>query len=255
MLKNLVLIVVLAYLLPCLGLYFGQRKFLYFPQAAVNLSNLINSEAVEFQTDGVEINGWLLNPGKQKALLYYGGNAEQVEYNAEFFQSVLPDYSVYLMPYRGYGNSSGSPSEKALYRDAEYIYDQIKSKYNSIVVMGRSLGSGVATHMAVNRPVDKVVLVTPYDSIENVAKELYWMFPVSVLLKDKYPSWQRAKNIDVPTLILIAENDRVVLPHRSEALAEHFDSSMLTVVRIAGADHGSISLEDAYQQSIVSFLN
>ena len=112
--------------------------------------------------------------------------------------------------------------------------------------MGRSLGSGVATYVAVNRQVEKLLLVTPFDSIENVAKNIYWMFPVSLLIKDKFQSINRVKNISAKTYIFIAENDRVIPRARSEQLIAQFSGQLKDSIVISGADHNDISLYPEY---------
>ena len=253
--KTFFILVLLAYFSICLLFYIFQRSFLYFPQpTGIVDKNSFQIESIEFQNQQQILNGWILNPGKQKALLFYGGNAGVIENTIGFFSQVAPNHTVYLIPYRGYGENSGQPTEKSLYSDALSIYDQIKEQYESIDLMGRSLGSGVATYVAVNRPVGQLILSTPYDSIENVAKGLYPFLPVSLLAKDKYLSIDRAPKVSAKTLILFAENDRVIPRERSEALAEKFDQSLLTKVIIARAGHNDISGYSRYVESVQAFL-
>jgi hypothetical protein len=249
--KTLLVLVISSYLLGCGVLYLGQRKLLYYPQPAATMPGL---QAVSFEHDDITLRGWIVNPRRDKALLYYGGNAEQIEYNADFFQSQVAGYSVYLVPYRGYGRSEGKPSEAALYADAEFVYDQVKDHHSAVVVMGRSLGTGVATYMAVKRPVAKVVLVSPYDSIENIAKANYWMIPAAWLLQDKYLSWQCAPEISVPTLIVYTESDQVVSAAHTEALIKQFNSDLLTVVRVDNADHATIANKSQFVTAVSEFL-
>lgn len=249
--KTFLITLVVFYLVLCAVIYASQRRLLYFPQLPVQFAG---EQEITFDSNGETLRGYLLNPGQEKALLYYGGNAEQIEYNMDLFKS-LSNYSVYLVAYRGYGNSTGTPTEVDLYHDALLIYDAIKSDYSGISVMGRSLGSGVATYVAANRPVEKVVLVTPYDSVENVAKGIYWMFPVRLLIKDKYLSWQRAREIQSPTLVLFADNDEVIPRANTENLLTHFSVGVAKSQTIAGVSHGSISANEQYQQTIFNFLH
>ena len=255
-LKALLMLIAGSYLLVCVLLYFGQRKLLYYPQPATpQLSQRLSAVSdVEFFVGDITLRGWLVNPGRRRALLYYGGNAEQIEYNADFFRSQLTDYSVYLIPYRGYGNNGGTPSEKALYQDAEKIFAAIQPQYQSISVMGRSLGSGIATYIAARLPVEKVVLVSPYDSIAKVAQGLYWMIPVKLLLRDKYNSLARAAKISVPTLIVYTDADQVVPARHTLALAEQFNPNLVTVVNIANADHASIGNQLLFESAVTQFF-
>ncbi len=239
------------YLGLCLMLFLLQRKFLYFPQPA---APEISASQISFETDGVQLHGWVVNPGRPKALLYYGGNAEGIENNITFFEKVLPSYSVYLIPYRGYGNSTGQPTEEHLYHDALHVYDRIKINHEQIALMGRSLGSGVATYVAVKREVDTLLLVTPFDSIVNVAKSVYWMFPVSLLIKDRFESVERVDDITADTYIFIAEYDRVIPRVRTERLIEQFGEQLKAVFLIPGADHNDISMYPGYVAGVQQAL-
>ncbi|MFT6984936.1 MAG: alpha/beta superfamily hydrolase [Psychromonas sp.] len=241
--KNTMVKIVLFYIGLCLILFITQRKFLYFPQPATAVSGVTE---IQFNTDGEQLNGWVVNEGRAKALIYYGGNAESIENNIAFFEAVLPDYSVYLIPYRGYGNSTGDPSEAHLYQDALHIFDRVKVNHQQISLMGWSLGSGVATYVAANRQVEKLILVTPYDSIVNVAKSVYWMFPVSLLIKDKFQSIKRVKNISAKTYIFIAENDGVIPRARSEQLIAQFTDQLIDSTLVRGASHNDISQYPEY---------
>lgn len=241
------------YVALCTALFLVQRKMLYIPQPAMDLSSDINQ--IEFDAGGVKLQGWVINPGNEKALQYFGGNAEQIEQHVEFFKSVLPQYTVYLVPYRGYGNSEGQPAEKDLYRDAEIVYDTIAKNHTAVSLIGRSLGSGVATHIAASRPIEKLVLITPYDSIQNVAQQRYWMFPMGLVLRDKHLSWKRADRINAPTLVLLAENDTIIPHKNSENLVTHFSPGLATVVTVAGSAHNDISSFPRYRDAIASHLN
>lgn len=251
--KILLLVIFLVYSSMCAALFFLQRKILYYPQPAMDLPADISR--VEFAGNGVVLRGWVLNEKQAKAVLYYGGNAEQIEQHVEFFRTALPDYTVYLVPYRGYGNSTGSPAEQDLYRDAQLVYDSVSKNHTAVAVIGRSLGSGVATYLATTRPIEKLVLITPYDSIENVAKEKYWMFPMGLIVRDKYLSWRRAGDIKVDTLVLLAGNDTIIPRQRSENLIEHLPSQRVSVVDIPEAMHNDISTFPKYREAIRAHLN
>lgn len=249
--KSILLAFLVVYLGCCALLYFGQRSLLYFPQRGAKVAGVAT---IGFIHDGIELNGWIVNSGQDKALLYFGGNAEQIQQNITFFRRLLPHHSVYFIAYRGYGQSTGTPGEAELYRDALHIYDQLIKQHRSISLLGRSLGSGVATYVAAWRQVDKLILVTPYDSIENVAKANYWMFPVSWLLRDKYDSLARVPWISAKTLVLVAENDRVIARQHSNNLIAAFAPPQLASRVIKGAEHNTIDHYSEYSESISSFL-
>jgi len=245
--KSLLITVVVSYVLIALAIYSLQRRLMYFPQPVSNVYGEMNTS---FVVDGIQRHGWVLNEGQAKALIYYGGNAESIEANIPLFTSVIPNHTIYLIPYRGYGNDSGTPTEKALYSDAMQIFQSVESKHDSISLMGRSLGSAIATYVAAHRQVDKLILVTPFDSIENVVKDIYWMFPVSWLLKDRYQSADRAKEITAKTYIFIAEEDRVITRVRTERLIAMFSDQLTEVVVVNGADHNTISQFPSYASGL-----
>ncbi|TQV85746.1 alpha/beta hydrolase [Exilibacterium tricleocarpae] len=251
--KGFFITVLVGYVLLCLLLGLSQRRLLYFPQAAEPVRQ---AEGISFDNAGIMLRGWVLNPGRDRAVLYYGGNAENVEYNIDFFRAVLPEYSVYLIPYRGYGNSDGSPSEAGFYSDALYIHDQVRPRHTSVALIGRSLGSGVATYVAAERDVERVLLVSPFDSVENLAKQRFRIFPVGLLLVDKYRSYERARRIDAPVLVLIAENDQVVPRPRTDALLAAFTpEQQVEAVVIKNAGHNDISGFAQYSSQVRNFFS
>ncbi|MCW8837252.1 MAG: alpha/beta hydrolase [Thiovulaceae bacterium] len=207
-----------------------------------------------FKIDGELIHATLVNSEKDIAIIYFGGNAEDVDYNYSKFSKVFSKYTVYLVQYRGFANSSGIPTEKNLYSDALYIYDYLKKKYKSITVIGRSLGSGVATYLASKREVKKLILVTPFDSIENIAKSRFNIYPISLMLRDKFDSLSRIKDIKSPTLIIYAQNDETVKKERTDNLVKEFPNSQLIIKTVKDAGHSSILEHESYYIYMKEFL-
>ena len=238
------------YILGAMYLYAFQQYLLYPTQPAFPhpYQNIV------FQHEGESINVIVLNPECEKAVLYFGGNAEAVSQSVHDYANDYADYCLYFVEYRGYGNSTGTPSEKGLYADALHIYDQLKQKHDNITIIGRSLGTGVATHLASNRAIDKLVLITPYDSIENIARDRYPFFPISILLKDKHDSITRVKNIKAKTLIFTAENDATIPANRSAPMIEAFPTAQASVTHILNVDHNSILQHPTYHQTLQHFL-
>lgn len=245
-------IVVLSYLGFGLYLYIAQRSFIYFPVAERNASDV----RVEHLTiDGESIKVWVLGPDSDRAVIYFGGNAEDVYGNAAGLRAVLPEHTSYLVNYRGYGGSSGSPTEARLFSDALAIYDIFRERHAQIAVIGRSLGSGVATYLASQRDVQRLVLATPHDSALAIAQEMYPVYPVSLLLKDRYESVRYAPLIQAPTLIIVAEDDRIIPRRHSNRLAEAFVPGLAELVVIANAGHNGLSGHQQYWHEFGRFLS
>ena len=162
-----------------------------------------------------------------------------------------------LMNYRGYGASEGTPSESALFNDALFVYEALANSTahnGKIVAFGRSLGSGVAVYLSTHRRIDALVLVTPYDSVRNVARRRFSWLPVSRLLRHPFDSLALAPSLDLPALFLVAEYDEVIpIPH-AKNLAEAWGGTMQWVL-IEDATHNSIGAEPDYWLSIRRFFN
>jgi pimeloyl-ACP methyl ester carboxylesterase len=234
---KILLFAVALYAIACLFLYFKQRDILFF---AMPENNQVDASVLWLETEDARLKIWQFNEGKD-AILYFGGNAEAVEQNIVDFRHLFKDFTVYLVNYRGYGGSSGSPSEKALFDDALAIFDELKKDHDIIHVIGRSLGSGVGCYLAQQKPVKKLVLLTPYDSVQNVAQSHYPLFPVKWLIKDKFDSISRAGFITSPVLVLMAENDKVVPLQHSQNLIQALTATTVESHIINGTQHNNIT--------------
>jgi pimeloyl-ACP methyl ester carboxylesterase len=250
LLKVLCGLLLVLYLAGGCLLYIYQRDVMYFPTPQLNH----DFEIEQFSSGDVRVDVVVLNRGKMNAIIYFGGNGEQVVHNAHDFEAIFGDYTIYLVNYRGYGGSTGFPTENGIYSDAHKIYDSIAKQYNSVSVIGRSLGTGVSTYLASTRDISKMVLITPYDSILNVAKNKYPIYPISILLKDKYISVSRVQDIKSSVLILVAGHDAVVPSENSEALIGAFPPSQIRVEKFKGAGHNSISNDSRYYPLLVDFF-
>lgn len=248
--KSLFIILLATYTSFSAVLYFFQSDFLYHPQK--KSSNSLEEKL--FKNGKVSIFTTLANKGKEKAIIYFGGNFENVEYNYVNFSNAFKDHTSYLVQYRGYLSSTGKPSQKALYSDALHVYDHIKNKYKEIVVIGRSLGSGIAGYLASKRDVKKLILVTPYDSVENVAKDMFKILPISLMLKDKYNLASKVSSINSNTLIIYVEDDKVISNKRTKELIKKFPKKQLSVKILQHETHNSILSSQEYYTYMKKFI-
>lgn len=246
---SLVALVLVGYLATCAALYFAQRSLIYHPQPARGASP---HPALRLAVDGAELTVATAPAAGPRALLYFGGNAEDVTAGLAQLARDFPGHALFLMHYRGYGGSTGSPSEAALQSDALALYDRVRASHPDIVVVGRSLGSGVAVRLASERPVRALVLVTPYDSLVGIAARQFPVFPVRWLLKDRFDSHRYAPNVSAPTLLIAAEHDEVIPAASTARLAASFRPGVARLEVIAGSGHNTISLSPAYAQALRS---
>lgn len=239
-----------VYLLIGTLLFILQRKLIYFPTPTV----LHNYTEEIFDNQQQSISVITLNKNSDTAILYFGGNAESVAHTAKEFAPNLSPLALYLVNYRGYGSSTGSPSELALYSDALTVFDRLTQRHKSVIVMGRSLGSGIATYVAANRAVDKLILITPYDSIESIAQKRFPIYPMPLLLRDKFHSAKQAKEIQAEVLMMIAEHDSVIPREHSDRLANSFSKTNPLLLIMANTNHNTVSHAPTYFDQIKSFI-
>lgn len=176
-------------------------------------------------------------PDSSKLLIYFGGNADDATRIFNYLSPSL-DMHVIALNYRGYQKSNGKPSQNAIFKDALKIYDEF-AKGREVVVMGRSLGTGVAMFLASKRVVEDLILITPYDSIREVAKSKYPIFPVKYLIKHPFDSTAYANDIKVPVYIVEVIGDKVVPNENTKKLLAKLDNIAFHS-KIKDVTHGNV---------------
>ena len=225
-----------AYVAFCFYLWFAQRSYIYYPTGRI-----AGVPSFVLQRGNADLVVSMNAAERRDAVLYFGGNAEDVSESIAQLSAAFPDADIYAMHYRGYGGSTGRPSESALVADGFALYDRIANSHRAVTIVGRSLGSGVAVQVAADRPVERLVLVTPYHSIVELAAQHFSLFPVKLLLRERYESWRYAGNLKVPVTLIVAGNDQVIPAESSSKLARSFPEGQARVVVIPGADHNDVS--------------
>jgi len=259
-------IVLVVIILFAAMLYFRQDGMIFLgaklsPNSFKELLNRFPHSKIRITTaDGIELHGWYLQGnGDEPAplLIYFGGNAENIAHML-FEQNHFKGYSLLLMSYRGYGLSGGKPSQKALCNDALFLYDHFSAKpeidAGRILLMGRSLGSGVAVHLASRRSAERVILISPFDSMTALAKEFYPWFPVSLLLKHPFDSLSLAPSIKVPLLIITGSHDNIITPQRSKVLLQAWGGKT-QLVEIDGVGHNELGHQLQFWEVIEDFID
>lgn len=253
MLKTIGIILLVGislYTILCGYLYLIQRSILYYPTPPTQSK----ADIFTYTSENHSLEVFRLERHKPQAVLYFGGNAEDVSQSVDNLALLFPHHTIFLPSYRGYGNSGGKPSEQALLADGLALYDLLKDDYPDITLFGRSLGSGIAVHIASRRTAKKMILATPYDSLASIASHYYPFIPVGLLLHDRFDSLGKVHSVNIPTLVLIAEHDEVIPRRNSENLAAALKQDKTTVTVIAGTGHNTIDLSPAYRQAIQTFM-
>lgn len=231
----------------CLLLFVTQRSLIYLPQPSA-----LGSPATTFRLPGAEVEVLVSFRPRDgaKALLYFGGNAEDVSLSLPSFAEDFPAHAIYLLHYRGFGGSGGTPSEEAIQKDALALFDAVYAEHPEVVVVGRSIGSGVAARLASRRPVSRLVLVTPLYSLQELAARAYPYIPVSWLLRDKFETWRYAPLVTAPTVLVVAGNDEIVPRASAERLQASFGKGGALLRIIPGARHNTISESPRYLEAL-----
>ena len=241
MLFFLLLMPAVLYLLACVGIYLSQRSLIYHPVPAHTAA-----PAMQVAVDGASLRVSTRVLAAPDAIIYFGGNAEDVSGSRAMLAQAFPQHALYLMHYRGYGGSTGKPTEAALFADARVLFDKVHASHPNVTLIGRSLGSGVALHLASERPAVRVVLVTPYDSLADIGARHYPWLPVRWLMTDKFDSWRYVPKVSVPVTAIVAERDEIIPRANTDRLLARFPSGQLRSVVISGAGHNDVSEDPAY---------
>ncbi|MEM7019404.1 MAG: alpha/beta hydrolase [Pseudomonadota bacterium] len=266
LIRMTLLILVLVPLAISVMLYWFQDNMIFFPAPLADDRRTAlerhwpDSEINLIMKDGTELHGWYVKPNPPTQppyplVIYFGGNAEEVSAMLPEI-SRLPNHAFLLLNYRGYGLSRGRPGEEALYQDALEIYDQFTARADIdryyTLAMGRSLGSGVAVHLASQRQLRGVILVSPYDSVLDVAQQAYPWLPVSLLLRHRFDSLSKAPTIEIPMLALTAVKDRVIPPMHSRRLIDAW-GGVIYQTELQNVGHNTIQDHAQYWLVIRAF--
>jgi uncharacterized protein len=237
---------------PLAALLAPVARRLVYPGAATRLP--AERTDLELHVEGISLRGWAVSPGREHALVYYGGNGEGLDWLVPELGTRFPDHTSYLVAYRGYGASEGRPGERVLTRDALAVFDHAAARHpGRIDVVGRSLGSGVAMQVAVRRPVERLVLITPFDSLIATAADLFPRLPMRHLLQDRWDSAAVAHRLRARTLVVRAGRDAVVRPPRTDRLIEVLPTDT-AVLDLPDAEHATLHEDPAYWPTIGDFL-
>ncbi len=252
--KSLILI-----LLSGILLYFGAVIYLYVTQD----NKIFNrkwakpyeptiAKKITFKTsDGIVLEGAYIENGKNLPLvLYFSGNANNVIEFVDKTASKIKHYNFIGFNYPGYAGSKGKPCEKCILKYALEIFD----KYKPEIIIGRSLGSAVAAYVASKRKIKKLVLITPFDSIVNIAKSRYPFLPVEKLVKYKFNEVKWIKNIKAPVNVLLVKNDNVVPQKNISNLLKNIKNLNKKTV-VSGIKHGNIYEYKNFNKILTELLN
>ena len=250
MLFILIIICTSVYMGICAFFFFTQRSFIYFPRQQQNHT----VDQIQVNTDQSVVRLSVSNPKSTRAILYFGGNAEDVSLSLPEYARRISGVAIYMVHYRGYGGSTGSPSEAGIRHDSLAIYRHLRDKHSDVLVMGRSLGTSLAIGVAAQFEPKGLLLITPFDSIQAIAQRVAPFLPIRLLLSDPYRSIDLVSDIQCPTLVLAASDDEIIPKENTLRLVKKFQSETATLQVIPETDHNSISNCALYWSSVCHFI-
>ena len=236
---------------------FEFQSHLIFPTHAVPSAGPWPRGAEELSVtarDGIELAGIRIpaeEPSKEATLILgFGGNAWNAQDVAEYLHELFPDEEVVAFHYRGYAPSQGSPSAEALIADAPLLYDLAveRVKPQRVIAVGFSIGSGIAARLAAERPIDGLILVTPFDSLKAVAQSMYPWLPIGPFFEHEIDAASALEKLHVPVAIVAGERDEIVPSERTDALRKRVPNLVFDRT-IARAGHNDIYARSDFQEA------
>ena len=240
--------------------WLAQDHLIFFPQPVGATSHLPAhaTPVTVTSADSARLRGWVVagSAVPAPAIIYFGGNAEEVSFTLA--DPRWPrDWSIVALNYRGYGASEGTPGERELTADALSIYDAIAARdgidRRRIVVFGRSLGTALAAHVAAERPVAGVVLVSPYDSLAAIGNHHYPWLPVSLLLRHRFNASSDAGRSRMPLHAIVADSDSIIPVERSRALYDAWAGPKSWQV-VRQSNHNTVGATADFWAGVTGFL-
>ena len=241
-------------------LFFGQRSLIYFPAPLTVYPQAYNASDLQVAyletSDHLKIYGWYKPPREGRPLfIYFHGNGGHLGMRIPFLRRFLNEgYGLFLLSYRGYAGNPGSPTEQGLYKDARAAIRWVlkQTPQSPLVLYGESLGSAVAIQMALEYPIDALILQSPFTSLTAVGHWHYPFLPVKLLLQDKFESLKKMENIHVPVLVIHGQFDPIVPVWMGEQI--YTEASQPKVLKIYPNKHHNDLGSDDLVQTIHAFL-
>ena len=240
--------------------WLAQDHLIFFPQP-LGATTHLPAHASPFSvtaSDGTQLRGWVAQGSVAPAptVIYYGGNAEEVSWTLADHRWPR-EWTIVALNYRGYGDSEGKPGERELAADALAIHDAVVARdgvdRHRVVAFGRSLGTALAAHVAAERPVAGVVLVSPFDSLVAIGRHHYPWLPVSLLLRHRFDTREDAARSRAPLLAIVAQSDTIIPVERSRALYDAWAGPKRWQV-VPREDHNTLGATADFWNGIAQFL-
>lgn len=248
-----------------LAAYLWQRRMIYFPDRAKPLESHVRALDLRFWPDAGDAYrgfvGMAAPAGNKGTVVAFHGNAGSAGDRAYYAHALaLLGYRVVVAEYPGYGGRPGEPGERRFVNDAKETMRRAYEEFGGpVFLLGESLGSGVAAAAVASAPpvpVEGVVLITPWDSLPDVAQALYWYLPLRHLVRDKYDNVRNLQAYDKPVAVVVAERDEIIPRKHSLRLYESLAApKRLWVFEGAGHNSWPAGPNEAWWREVMDFVS
>ena len=266
MLFNLIVMAEIAYILLAGFLLFAQSHLIYFPDYTRHITVTpcdagLAYESVEISTaDDEALHGWFVPaPEATGTVLFFHGNAGNISHRMEYLSMLNGlGYNTFIFDYRGYGDSSGRPSEEGTYRDAEAAWDYLTNQRSilpgRIILFGESLGGAIAAWLAAREKPGLLVLASVFTSVPDVAAKLYPFLPVRLLSRFKYNTLESLNSVTCPVFVAHSPDDEIVPFEQGQALYEAAPEPRRFLELQGGHNNGFIFMRKEWAAALDGFI-
>lgn len=256
-----------AYAALLIGVFLFQSRLVYFPHIGREFSATPRDAGLDYEevrlntADGEGLHAWFVpTPQPRGTVLLFHGNAGNISHRLDYLLMLHRlGYSSFIFDYRGYGKSSGSPSEPGTYRDAEAAWRYLTVTRNieprRIALLGESLGGAVAAWLASRQQPGALVLASAFTSVPDMGADVYPLLPVRLLSRFGYNTRAYLKNVETPLLIAHSREDEIIPYRHGQALFEAAREPKTFLEMRGGHNDSFLFSEEAWVRELGAFLD
>lgn len=267
MLFGLGIMVAIAYIVFAIGIFFVQPNLVYYPEYKRDITGTPDDVGIAYETvelatdDGETLHSWFVPaPDATATVLFFHGNAGNLSHRMGYLSMFYRlGYNTFIIDYRGYGQSSGVPSESGTYRDAQAAWQYVTVKKeipaSRIVLFGESLGGSVAAWLATRREPGLLVLASAFTSVPDMGTKLYPFLPVRLLSRFEYNTIEYLRDVTCPVFVAHSPQDEIVPFTQGQALYEAAPGPKQFLELQGGHNNGFIYMQEDWVKALGDFID
>lgn len=258
--RRTVITILIVYLAGGFLLYTFQDLLIFHPQPLTidhrfSFDQSFEEMNIPFEKDNLNIVKFKTSQPRKGIVLFFHGNMKNVEHYKQYpILFTKNGFEIWMIDYPGFGKTTGKRSEKIMYQQSLIMYDHATKEIaaDSILIYGKSLGTGVASYITSEKKSRVLILETPYYSIEELAGDLFPMYSFLPLTRYSFPNGKYLKKISIPVIIFHGTNDKVVPYHHGKRLAD--ENNHIELVTIEKGTHNDLAGFELYKRKMDSVL-